>query len=190
LQPAFDHLFATMWGGWALYWWIASRNVKTAVRRESIRSRLSHVVPIGFATALLLGWPTLQHSGIAAQSAPRSVWVFWVAVVRRRGLLFSVWARVHLGRNWSATVTIKDQHELIADGPYRFVRHPIYTGLLVAILGTALARGDWRGMLAMAIVSWALWRKLTIEERWLAQQFGDDYAAYRRRVAALVPFIL
>jgi protein-S-isoprenylcysteine O-methyltransferase Ste14 len=117
--------------------------------------------------------------------------VFWVAVVLTAGgLLFSVWARVRLGRNWSATVTIKDQHELIADGPYRFVRHPIYTGLLVAILGTALARGDWRGMLAMAIVSWAFWRKLTIEERWLAQQFGDDYAAYRRRVAALVPFIL
>lgn len=191
MQRAPDYLFATMWGGWALYWWIASANVKTSIRRESVASRLSHVVPIGVAIALLMGEPTLQHSGIAGRSGPRADWMFWVAAaLTAGGLLFAVWARVHLGRNWSATVTIKDQHELIADGPYRFVRHPIYTGLLVALLGTALARGDWRGMLAVAIATWALWRKLTIEERWLGQQFGDAYAAYRRRVAALIPFIL
>jgi len=191
MKPALDYLFATMWGGWALYWWVASANVKTSVRRESVASRLSHVVPIGFAIALLLGWPALQHAGVAARSTLRADWVFWVAaLLTAGGLLFAVCARVHLGRNWSATVTIKDRHELIADGPSRFVRHPIYTGLLVAILGTALARGDWRGMLALAIAALALWRKLTIEERWLGQQFGDAYAAYRGRVAALVPFIL
>ena len=180
-----------MWGVWALYWLIASINVKISVRKESVASRMSHLVPIAIAVALLFGWPRLQRPDIAAQLAPAAAWLFRAgAVLTASGLLFAVWARVHLGRNWSATVTIKEQHELIADGPYRFVRHPIYTGLLVAVIGTAVARADWRGILAAAIVFWALWRKLTIEERWLGQEFGAAYADYRSRVAALVPFIL
>jgi protein-S-isoprenylcysteine O-methyltransferase Ste14 len=103
-------------------------------------------------------------------------------------MLFSVWARVHLGGNWSGIVTIKHGHELIADGPYAIVRHPIYTGLLVAFMGSAMARGDWRGVLVVLIVWWALWRKLRLEERWMVERFGQQYETYRRRVPALVPF--
>jgi protein-S-isoprenylcysteine O-methyltransferase Ste14 len=95
-----------------------------------------------------------------------------------------------LGKNWSGTVTIKEGHELIMSGPYAVVRHPIYTGLLLAFLGSALARGDWRAVLAFALAAAALWRKLRFEERWMRAQFGDAYAAYARRVSALVPFVL
>jgi protein-S-isoprenylcysteine O-methyltransferase Ste14 len=103
------------------------------------------------------------------------------------GLLIAVWARVHLARNWSGTVTIKRDHELIASGPYAYVRHPIYTGLLVAFIGSAMARGEWRGVLAVVIVWAALWRKLRLEERWMVERFGHQYTAYKRRVPALLP---
>ena len=83
------------------------------------------------------------------------------------GLAFTVWARICLGRNWSGTVTLKQDHELVRTGPYRFVRHPIYTGLLVAIAGSAVVRGEWRAALALVIAFAALWRKLRLEERWL-----------------------
>ena len=101
-----------------------------------------------------------------------------------------MWARVHLGRNWSGIVTVKEGHELITGGPYAIVRHPIYTGLLLAFIGSALARGEWRGVLAVAVVLAALWRKLGLEERWMREQFGSAYQAYSQRVAALVPFLL
>ncbi|MGC4029019.1 MAG: isoprenylcysteine carboxylmethyltransferase family protein [Steroidobacteraceae bacterium] len=97
-------------------------------------------------------------------------------------------ARARIGRNWSGTVTLKQDYELIATGPYALVRHPIYTGLLLAIVGSALARDEWRGVLAMIIAWLAIWRKLRLEERWLQEQFGPSYAEYARRVPALVPF--
>ena len=87
-------------------------------------------------------------------------------------------------------MTIKQDHELILSGPYSYVRHPIYTGLLLGFVGSAIARAEWRGVLAVAIAFGALWRKLNIEERWLSQEFGETYADYRRRVAALIPYLL
>jgi protein-S-isoprenylcysteine O-methyltransferase Ste14 len=104
--------------------------------------------------------------------------------------LFAAWARVTLGRNWSATITVKQDHDLITSGPYRFVRHPIYTGLLLGLAGIAVARGEWRGVLGVVLAFGAFWRKLRIEERWMREQFGGAYDEYSRRVAALIPRIL
>ena len=70
------------------------------------------------------------------------------------------------------------------------MRHPIYTGLLLALIGTALARGEWRGVVAVALALWAFWRKLRIEEQWMREQFGNAYEEYSGRVAALIPFVL
>lgn len=89
----------------------------------------------------------------------------------------------------SATVTVKEDHELVRTGPYRFVRHPIYTGLLLGFIGTAVARAEWRGVLAVALVFISLWRKLKLEERWMGETFGARYASYKREVRALVPFL-
>jgi protein-S-isoprenylcysteine O-methyltransferase Ste14 len=90
----------------------------------------------------------------------------------------------------SGRVTIKEQHELIQNGPYAIVRHPIYSGFLLAILGTAIVHGELRGLLALpvAVVGWTL--KLRLEESFMAQQFGTAYLDYKRRVKALVPFVV
>ena len=188
MQFVYRFLISGMWISWAAYWFWASRGVKRTERREPIGSRLLHVVPLVLAVWLLWG----NRGPIALFNTrlfPWTPWVFWVAaVVTALGLLFSVWARVHLGRNWSGVVTIKEGHELIDTGPYALVRHPIYTGLLTAIFGTALARGEWRGVLAVLIVFAALWRKLRFEERWMNEHFGERYVEYRGRAPALIPF--
>lgn len=107
-----------------------------------------------------------------------------------RGTSFAIWARVRLAGNWSGTVTLKQNHELIVEGPYRWVRHPIYSGLLTAIIGTALARGEWRGLIAVAVATIALWRKLRLEEIIMRSEFSDTYSRYAERVPALVPWLL
>jgi protein-S-isoprenylcysteine O-methyltransferase Ste14 len=101
-----------------------------------------------------------------------------------------VWARRHLATNWSADVTLKENHELITSGPYGWARHQIYTGLLLGFIGTALAVGRWRGVAAVGLMGLALWRKLRIEERGMRQLFGEQYTLYAKRVSALIPFLL
>ena len=116
---------------------------------------------------------------------------FWLgAAVTVAGFLFAVWAREHLGRNWSRSVTIKQGHELITTGPYAVVRHPIYTGILTGFLGMAIAVSEVRGFIAFAIMFLALWAKFRMEEKWMRSQFGETYAAYSRKTAALVPYLL
>jgi protein-S-isoprenylcysteine O-methyltransferase Ste14 len=185
---------AALWLLWLLYWWWSSRAVKRAVRRESNASRAAHLVPLAIAAALL-AWPTWPVS-LGGELLGRR-WIDDSPVLDRAGVLLvaaglavSVWARAVLGGNWSATVTLKEGHEIVSEGPYRLVRHPIYTGLLLGLAGTALARGDWRGVAAFVIASAALWRKLRLEERWLTEEFGTRYLDYRRRTRALIPFVL
>lgn len=186
----YDHLFSAMWVSWALYWWALSRHVKVNARRESLVSRLLHIGPL--VIAILLLWvPSMPFAFLDEPILTWTVSLFWIgAALTAAGLLFTVWARVHLGTNWSGTVTIKKGHELITSGPYAFVRHPIYTGLLLAFAGSALARDELRGALAFVLVLWSLWRKLRNEERWMLEQFGEAYSTYSRRVAALIPFVL
>jgi len=179
-----------MWLAYFGYWWAVSRNVKAPVRQEPAPSRVARLV-LMVSAGLLLGLSRIPFSPLDKRFFPSGDGSFWSgAVVTAAGLLFSVWARRHLGSNWSQNVTVKQGHELIQSGPYRFVRHPIYTGLLVAFLGSAIARGEWRGLLAVALVFITLWNKLRLEEKWMRAEFGESYRNYSRRVAALVPHIL
>jgi protein-S-isoprenylcysteine O-methyltransferase Ste14 len=106
------------------------------------------------------------------------------------GLLVTLWARWTLGGNWSSAVTFKQGHELIRTGPYRLVRHPIYTGLLVMALGTALDFGQLRCWLAVPVMAVAFWIKLKQEEKLLLRHFPEEYPIYKRQVKALVPFVV
>jgi len=185
-----SYLLGWLWVAWIAYWWISARNVKQTIRHESVGSRLTHIIPLTVA-AWLIAAPKLPGDALSGRLLPATLTVYLIGTaITAAGLGFSVWARVHLGRNWSGTVTLKEGHELIRSGPYRLVRHPIYTGLLLAFAGSALARGEWRGVLAFAITLAALWRKLRLEERWMEETFGEAYARYRAEVAALIPFVL
>jgi protein-S-isoprenylcysteine O-methyltransferase Ste14 len=190
MAALYRDLFTAMWLAWLAYWWISGRRAKRTLRHESPASRLSHIGPLVLA-ALLFVHPVEAIPVLDERFMPRLAWPYAVAAaLTAAGLLFSVWARRRLGSNWSGTVTIKESHELVTGGPYALVRHPIYTGLLVAIFGSALAIGEWRAVLALALVAVAFWRKLSLEERWMRERFGQAYDDYRRRVPALVPFLL
>ncbi len=183
------HQFAipALWAAWLLYWSVAAFGAKANLRQESFVSRLSHIVPLAVGIALLA---TLHvpFAWLATRIVPTSAVWFWLGLALVvLGLAVSVAARVWLGNNWSGIVTLKRDHELIRSGPYRWVRHPIYTGLLLAILGSAIAIGEWRGVVALALVAVATLRRIVIEERFLTQQFGAAYARYRADVPALVP---
>jgi len=182
-------LIPSLWLAWFAYWWTAARGVKPAIRRESAWSRAAHFVPLGIA-GLLLAAPTMPGWLGSLWSRPNGSLFAAGAALVLGGLLFTVWARVVLGGNWSGSVTLKREHEIIRSGPYRWIRHPIYTGLLLAFVGSALARPEWRGGLAVLIVVVALWRKLRLEERWLAELFGPAYSDYKRHSWALLPFVI
>jgi protein-S-isoprenylcysteine O-methyltransferase Ste14 len=191
VDQRFEIVFPALWAAWALYWWAATFDVKPTARRESMASRLSHIVPLALAVALLASRAVPPIAGFALRWLPPAAWPAWLgALLTGAGLAFTVWARRVLGRNWSAVVTLKSDHQLITSGPYRYARHPIYTGLLLAVLGSAMARGDVRALIALALATAAFWRKLRIEEAWLRERFGRDYDDYAQRVAALIPGLL
>jgi protein-S-isoprenylcysteine O-methyltransferase Ste14 len=175
---------------WVAYWVRSAMQTKSTQRRESRASRLSHVVPLLIGVALI-GWPHLHVPGLPWLSwrlpYPDARFLIGLLLVAA-GIAYTFWARVHLGANWSGTVTQKEQHELIRTGPYAYVRHPIYTGLLIALAGNAVVCGEPRALVGLAIVVYAFVRKLRIEERFMNELFPQDYARYRAQVPALVPF--
>jgi protein-S-isoprenylcysteine O-methyltransferase Ste14 len=180
---------AVMWIAWLGYWLIVARDVKPVRRQESFGSRLAFVVPIAIG-AILLASAGLRLPRFDDRFLPASPAITWAGTILvAAGLAFMVWARRTLGRNWSGRVTLKENHELIRRGPYRLVRHPIYTGLILALLGTALAFGQWRDVIALAFITAAILHKIKVEERFLAESFPGDYARYRAEVPALIPFI-
>jgi protein-S-isoprenylcysteine O-methyltransferase Ste14 len=182
--------FAVLWLAWLAYWLLAARNVKATRRRESLASLLLNRVFIWLAAALL-AFPNLPVPWLNERFLPVTMAAYWVGFVMLAiGLSFTVWARVYLGRNWSGTVTLKQEHELVRTGPYHLVRHPIYSGLLLAILGTAIAIGEWRSLFAFVSVAVGFSFKMKVEERFMEETFLDEYRRYRAEVPALIPFVL
>jgi protein-S-isoprenylcysteine O-methyltransferase Ste14 len=186
----FDYLMPGLWIAWLAIWLLAAGYTKENVRRESLGSRIGYTVPLWIAAWLLIA-RRIPWAPLDARFVPMSAWPVIVGTVFVViGLAFAVWARVYLGKNWSADVTLKREHELVRSGPYRWVRNPIYTGILVALAGSALARGRWGGVLAMALAFGSFWYKVSIEERVMHDAFGAEYDAYRREVKSLIPFVL
>jgi protein-S-isoprenylcysteine O-methyltransferase Ste14 len=181
-------LIGWLWSGWGLYWILSALHNKATQRRESLASRLAHLLPLALGGTLIAS-PRTACSALAWRLWPPSLAAdgLGVALVIA-GLAFAIWARVHLGGNWSGTVTIKQGHELIRSGPYAYVRHPIYTGLLAALFGTTVASGTVHAALGLAIIAVALWRKSRIEEGFMREIFPDAYPRYSAEVPALLPF--
>jgi protein-S-isoprenylcysteine O-methyltransferase Ste14 len=181
-------LITLLWVIWALFWLISARGLKAVQRSESVGSRLTYLLP-AIIGGVLLAWRAIPVSLLAERLWPRSLLAYWIGVaLLAAGIAFAIWARVHLGRNWSGTVTVKEGHELIRTGPYALVRHPIYTGLLTAVIGTAIASGTVRALFAVLIITISLVLKLRTEERFMREAFPAEYQRYCAQVPALVPF--
>jgi protein-S-isoprenylcysteine O-methyltransferase Ste14 len=184
----YRQLILALWLAWLLYWILSAQNAKATQRRESVASRLSYFVPLLFG-AWLIASPRLHWGWLSEQLLPQAAPRYLLALMLvALGLGFTVWARVHLGRNWSGSVTLKEGHELICAGPYARVRHPIYTGLLVAFLGSALACGEPRALIGLGLVLFSFVRKLRVEEGFMREMFPGQYELYSTQTPALVPF--
>jgi protein-S-isoprenylcysteine O-methyltransferase Ste14 len=177
-----------LWCGWALSWLVAAAWSNRTEKSVGLRSEVSYRVVL-LLGAVLLAIPAHGYEGILRlwHVSWLSAWMC-VAFVAA-GLGFCWWARLHLGRLWSGHITKKSEHHIVDTGPYRIVRHPIYTGILIATLATMFAKGTVLGVLGASLIVLGLWMKARLEERWLRQEVGAEaYAAYSRRVPMLVPF--
>jgi protein-S-isoprenylcysteine O-methyltransferase Ste14 len=186
----YESFFPVLWIAFIIYWRIKAVDTKTNQRLEPAASGILRVL-IFLAAIVLFSTTRIPLHWLYLQPWPAGFWPFWLgAIVMVAGLLFAVWAREHLGSNWSSSVTIKQGHELITTGPYRVVRHPIYTGILAGLLGTAIALSQVRGFIAFALIFIVLWLKLRMEEQWMRSQFGETYTTYAHQTAALLPYLL
>jgi protein-S-isoprenylcysteine O-methyltransferase Ste14 len=180
---------AGAWIAAAVVWIIAGFTTKVTVRRQSVGSRLLELAPVAVGFVLLRTNPGLM-AWLAVRFVPHTFeWRSLGAAVTIAGIAIAIWARFYLGPNWSATVTVKKDHQLIRSGPYGIVRHPIYSGFLLGMLGTAIYVGELRGLFAVALATWGWKMKSQHEEAFMECEFGDEYIRYRHEVKALVPFI-
>lgn len=189
MPPFFEHGLRACWFVVIGYWIWSARRVKAPKRTESLAKRfLAHWLPLIVAVLLLGPGEWFGHSLLREQFVPHTTLVYSIGLALCIvGAALAIWSRFILGANWSAQVQIKQGHELIQRGPYALIRHPIYTGLILLFAGNAVMVGDWRGVLAVAIVTVSFWRKYLLEEKLLAQEFGTSYAEYRKRTYPLFP---
>lgn len=176
------------WIAWVLYWLVMAFTTKRTVeRRGFIGYRL--VALIVFVGCFVIGRLLQVSTQSELWQTTLGLGVITDCIVVA-GAAFTVWARITLGRNWSAEVTFKQDHELIESGPYALARHPIYTGLIVMTLGTVINYGRPLGLALLFSICASLWWKARQEERVMSRHFPDAYAAYKMRVHAIVPFVL
>jgi protein-S-isoprenylcysteine O-methyltransferase Ste14 len=176
------------WLAFIAYWAWHARAVKYAARSESFAAYFfKYSLPLIVGVVLVVPWQSGGGWLNRRFVPPNLVLPLLGVLLVWTGVLFAIWARATLGRNWSASVEVKQEHELVERGPYRWVRHPIYTGLLLALLGSTLFLGEWRGFVGTAIIAASFWIKLRLEERWMREEFGEAYVDYMHRVKALVP---
>jgi protein-S-isoprenylcysteine O-methyltransferase Ste14 len=183
-------IIPSLWALWIAVWLVLARGAKKTQWRENFRSRMSYAAP-GAVAFISLAFTAPPDQFWFRPLLPWSPAFLGIGVfLMLAGFALTIWARLVLADNWSATVTLKQDHELISRGPYRLVRHPIYSGLLLAAFGTALPRDDLRAVAAMALILLSILRKAGIEEVKLSQHFGTAYRDYRQRTKMLIPYLL
>lgn len=178
---------AWLWAIWLFYWVVSAQFVLKQKKKEGL-ARIQHTIPtfIGF----LCIFHVLSEEVWLGQ-AIGSVPVKWAGVALvAAGHLFSVWARIHIGKYWSGTVALKEGHKLVTTGPYALVRHPIYTGLLTSVLGSAIAAGTGEALIGFAVMIPAYVRKWRREERLMEGEFGQEYRDYMKKTKAIVPYVV
>ncbi|MFT3728323.1 MAG: isoprenylcysteine carboxylmethyltransferase family protein [Terricaulis sp.] len=198
MTPFYRHLFDPHWmtsAGtwifiawvvWAVSWFVAAMWSRQTAARAGFAEEAPYRL-ITAAGALLLFAVQFRLWPHGWDANGDGMWVLLALVVT--GFAFAWWARIHLGSLWSGTITRKEGHRIVDSGPYAMVRHPIYTGLLLAAFATAAARGRWEAVIGAALFALGCWMKARQEEKFLSATLGPDYAAYRQRVHMLVPYL-
>jgi protein-S-isoprenylcysteine O-methyltransferase Ste14 len=182
-------LLALIWLAWVTSWVVASFWSGRTKTHVATWNSLTYRLPILFG-AILLAPQTAQFLGEKPLYNPGNAGTYALAAVTVAGISFTWWARIHLGRFWSNAITHKEDHRIIDTGPYGMVRHPIYTGLIVAILATGVAVGTVTALLGAVLICFGEWQKARMEEGFLTAELGADvYEPYCRRVPMIVPFL-
>jgi protein-S-isoprenylcysteine O-methyltransferase Ste14 len=171
--------FLVIWSLWAF----ATKRTQT---RERFASRIPYLVLTTAAFYAMFSRPVPEWLRLRILPPNSAIANLGIALTAA-GLLFAIWARAYLGRNWSGNVTIKVDHELIRSGPYRWVRHPIYSGIILAMLGTAINKGQLRCFIAVALLWIGFSLKSRIEEQFMVTTFGQEYEQYSRSTGAIIP---
>ena len=174
-----------VWSVWAISWIAAAIWSRQASARASFAQEAPYRILTIVGIALLFGFVDVRAIPYGWDVRETVMW-FLLALVLA-GFLFAWWARIHLGALWSGTIQRKQNHRIVDTGPYALVRHPIYTGLLLAGFATAIARGRWEALIGAALFALGCWIKARNEERFLSEELGPEYAAFRKRVPMLIP---
>jgi protein-S-isoprenylcysteine O-methyltransferase Ste14 len=174
-----------LWGLLMLVWLVMWFGAKRAKRRETFSERAGYSVFVLFGSWLLFR-PPLEwlHSRVLPEEP--AIWAVGLAITAL-GVGVAIWARLSLGGNWSGTVTLKTDHELVQKGPYRWIRHPIYTGILLAMVGTATIRGELVGWIGTGMVLTGFYIKARREERFLSSEFGSSFQEHAKRTGMFLP---
>jgi protein-S-isoprenylcysteine O-methyltransferase Ste14 len=183
------YLIGIPWMAFVLYWTISALNTKPTEKRESFAARYGIMLleVIGF---VLLFRHSADIGFLGQRVIPRSFAIGITAVTLTwAGIALAIWARWHLGQYWSGRITIKEDHKLIRTGPYTRLRHPIYSGLDLAAIGSALAIGRWRCMVGVCVIIAGFWIKAKREEAMLGRHFGSDFEEHRRQTGFLLPHL-
>ena len=182
------YLIGASWLLFAAYWFVTALGAKAPAKAERASERVGHIIlmVVGF---VLLRYPAPNSlNGLNHRFVPDLRWISWLgAYLTFAGVMFAIWARRTIGKEWSAAVQIKEDHQLIRSGPYARIRHPIYTGILLALAGTALAIGEYRALLGLAVIAVGFIQKAKKEESFLAAQFGAAFAEHCLRTGFFLP---
>jgi protein-S-isoprenylcysteine O-methyltransferase Ste14 len=186
LQPGV--VITGLWIAFVISWAVAALWASRTEKRAGLAAELPYRLLLAVGTVLFIvpahgyrGWMRLWQVNLV------EAWICIALIVV--GIAFAWWARIHLGRLWSAQITRKADHHIVGTGPYALTRHPIYTGILVAILATTVAKGTLAGIAGAVLIAVSFYMKARLEERFLRAELGAEaYDGYSRRVPMLIPF--
>ena len=180
-------LACDIWTLLGLYWILYALRTKPVKSRESFGQQLGYLFPLAFGFTLLFS-SRAHYSWLGMRFAPDTIVVGVTGLVlTAAGAALAMWSRSVLGENWSAIASIRKDHELIRMGPYRTMRHPIYTGMLLGLLGTALVVGEVRGLVALVIMWIGFYLKARKEEAFLSREFGAGFEAHAKYTGMFLP---
>jgi protein-S-isoprenylcysteine O-methyltransferase Ste14 len=176
-----------LWALFALYWLMAAFGRKRAQKREPPGERLVHILLVAGGFALLYSADQRFGALNGRFLQPDPLIQYAGVILAAVGVGFAIWARAHLGKCWSGDVTIRQEHRLIRSGPYRFIRHPIYSGMLLALIGSVLVIGEYRALVGFALILLGFVKKARKEESFLKIQFGVDFEEHKRHTGFFLP---